>query len=153
MKKPYTAGLVNAGAVTLEQAHMQPQSGPGGLQRAPAAEQQLWTYLAQLAAALRAAHVAGCAVGAAGLAPSKLLLTSRVTARIKIGAALLQNIQTTCTLIGSGLCVVLDISRKWHPASALRLHCGTQKAMHVRVTFSHCVCSSDVYRQTVCTVY
>lgn len=89
MKKLYTSGLVNAGAVTLEQAHMQPQSGPGGLQRAPAAEQQLWTYLAQLAAALRAAHVAGCAVGAAGLAPSKLLLTSRVTARIKIGAALL----------------------------------------------------------------
>ena len=75
------------GAVTLEQAHMQPQSGPAGLQRAPAAEQQLWTYLTQLAAALRAVHAAGCAVGGSGLAPSKVLLTSRVTARIKIGAA------------------------------------------------------------------
>ncbi|DBA77365.1 hypothetical protein WJX79_005205 [Trebouxia sp. C0005] len=74
------------GAVTLEQAHMQPQSGPAGLQRAPAAEQQLWTYLTQLAAALRTVHVAGCAVGASGLAPSKVLLTSRVTARIKIGS-------------------------------------------------------------------
>ena len=66
---------------------MQPQSGPAGLQRAPAAEQQLWTYITQLAAALRAVHVAGCAVGAPGLAPSKVLLTSRSTARIKIGAA------------------------------------------------------------------
>ncbi|DBA97440.1 TPA: PAB-dependent poly(A)-specific ribonuclease subunit 3, variant 2 [Trebouxia sp. C0004] len=64
------------GAVTLEQAHMQPQSGPAGLQRAPAAEQQMWTYLTQLTAALRAVHAAGCAVGASGLAPSKALLAS-----------------------------------------------------------------------------
>lgn len=78
---------VCTGAVTLEQAHMQPQSGPAGLQRAPAAEQQLWAYLTQLAAVLRAVHAAGCAVGGSGLAPSKVLLTSRVTARIKIGAA------------------------------------------------------------------
>ena len=80
--------LCTAGAVTLEQAHMQPQAGPAGLQRAPAAEQQLWGYLTQIAMALRAAHLAGCAVGAAGLAPSKVLLTSRASARIKIGKSL-----------------------------------------------------------------
>lgn len=74
------------GAVTLEQAHMQPQPGPQGLQRAPAAEQQLWHYLTQIAMALRAVHTAGCAVGAAGLAPSKVLLFSRSTARVKIGS-------------------------------------------------------------------
>ena len=67
---------------------MQPQASPAGLQRAPAAEQQLWSYATQLAMALRAAHTAGCAVGGAGLAPSKVLLTSRATARIKIGLML-----------------------------------------------------------------
>lgn len=64
---------------------MQPQAGPAGLQRAPAAEQQLWTYLTQIAMALRAAHTAGLAVGAAGLAATKVLLTSRSMQRIKIG--------------------------------------------------------------------
>ena len=64
---------------------MQPQAGPAGLQRAPAAEQQLWTYLTQLAMALRTLHTAGLAVGSAGLAASKVLLTSRATARIRIG--------------------------------------------------------------------
>ena len=94
--------MTPTGAVTLEQAHMQPQSGPGGLQRAPAAEQQLWTYLTQLAAALRAVHVAGCAVGAQGLTSTKVLLTSRVTARIKIGAAhhlRSQHHSATCCLL------------------------------------------------------
>lgn len=67
---------------------MQPQAGPAGLQRAPAAEQQLWTYLTQLAMALRALHTAGLAVGSAGLAATKVLLTSRATARIKIGMQL-----------------------------------------------------------------
>ena len=80
-----------AGAVTLEQAHMQPQAGPAGLQRAPAAEQQLWTYLTQLAMALRALHTAGLAVGPSGLAATKVLLTSRATARIKIGMRLHTN--------------------------------------------------------------
>ena len=75
--------------MTLEQAQMQLQSGPSGLQRAPATEQQLWSYLTQLAGALRAVHVAGLAVGGtAGLAPSKVLLTSRITARVKIGTGL-----------------------------------------------------------------
>lgn len=67
---------------------MQPQAGPAGLQRAPAAEQQLWTYLTQLAMALRALHTAGLAVGSAGLAATKVLLTSRATARIKLGMQL-----------------------------------------------------------------
>ncbi|KAL3133241.1 hypothetical protein ABBQ38_007127 [Trebouxia sp. C0009 RCD-2024] len=74
------------GAVTLEQGHMQPQAGPAGLQRAHAAEQQLWSYLTQIAMALRAAHTAGLAVGAPGLAATKVLLTSRSTQRIKIGS-------------------------------------------------------------------
>ena len=68
---------------------MQLQSSPSGLQRSPASEQQLWSYLVQLASALRAVHVAGLAVGGtAGLAPSKVLLSSRATARVKIGAGL-----------------------------------------------------------------
>ena len=70
---------------------MQPQAGPAGLQRAPAAEQQLWTYLTQLAMALRALHTAGLAVGSAGLAASKVLLTSRATARIRLGMHLLRS--------------------------------------------------------------
>lgn len=65
---------------------MQPQAGPAGLQRAHAAEQQLWSYLTQIAMALRAAHTAGLAVGAPGLAATKVLLTSRSTQRIKIGS-------------------------------------------------------------------
>lgn len=74
-----------AGAASLKQAHVQPQAGPTGLQRAPATEQQLWAYLTQLAAAIRAVHSAGLAVGPASLAPSKVLLASRATSRIRIG--------------------------------------------------------------------
>ena len=74
------------GAASLHQAHVQPQAAPTGLQRAPATEQQLWAYLTQLAAAIRAVHAAGLAVGAAALTPSKVLLGSRATSRIRIGA-------------------------------------------------------------------
>ena len=82
---------VLSGAVTLEQAQMQLQSSPSGLQRSPASEQQLWSYLVQLATALRAVHVAGLAVGGtAALALSKVLLSSRATARVKIGTPLKQ---------------------------------------------------------------
>lgn len=83
-------GLVSFGIVynghSCFQAHVQPQAAPTGLQRAPATEQQLWAYLTQLAAALRAVHAAGLAVGAALLTPSKVLLASRATSRIRIGA-------------------------------------------------------------------
>ena len=88
---------------------MQPQAGPAGLQRAPAAEQQLWTYLTQLAMALRALHTAGLAVGSAGLAATKVLLTSRATARIKIGIHLQRN--TTCHIAGAAKFVVLHLSQ------------------------------------------
>ena len=73
------------GAASLQQAHIQPQAAHAGLQRAPATEQQLWAYLTQLAAAIRAVHAAGLAVGAAALMPSKVLLASRATSRIRIG--------------------------------------------------------------------
>lgn len=75
------------GAASLHQAHIQPQAAHSGLQRAPATEQQLWAYLTQLAAAIRAVHAAGLAVGAAALMPSKVLLASRATSRIRIGEA------------------------------------------------------------------
>ena len=48
-------------------------------------EEQLWSYLTQLASALRVVHCAGLAVRTGSLMPSKVLLTSHATGRIRIG--------------------------------------------------------------------
>lgn len=73
------------GAFTLEQAHMMPQATSAGLVRMGPNEDQLWAYLTQLASALLTVHNAGLAVRAAALTPSKVLLTSMSTNRVKIG--------------------------------------------------------------------
>lgn len=68
-----------------------------GLARAsPPTEEQLWSYLVQLTAALRAAHSARRALRAQALAPSKVLLTS--PGRIRVGAH-----AAGCTAIHLGL--------------------------------------------------
>ena len=69
---PVLPHAVGAGALTLEQAHIQPAHTPQGLMRNPATEEQLWSYLVQLTGALRAVHSAGLAVRAGCLAPSKV---------------------------------------------------------------------------------
>ncbi|KAI3433530.1 hypothetical protein D9Q98_003340 [Chlorella vulgaris] len=72
------------GAFTLEQAHILPAQGPQGLVRTPASEEQLWSYLVQLASGLRCIHSAGLAARPACLQPSKVLLC--VAGRVRIGA-------------------------------------------------------------------
>lgn len=52
----------------------------------PASEEQLWSYLIQLSAALRAVHSAGLAARPAALAPSKVLLISP-GGRVRLGAS------------------------------------------------------------------
>ena len=56
----------------MEQMHVQPTDTGSGLVRNAASEEQLWSYLVQLASALRAIHSAGLACRAASLAPSKV---------------------------------------------------------------------------------
>lgn len=73
-------------AYTLEQAHMHPHSTNAGLMRNAPSEEQLWSYLTQLASALRVVHCAGLAVRTGSLMPSKVLLTSHATGRIRIGS-------------------------------------------------------------------
>jgi hypothetical protein len=73
-----------AGAFTLEQAHILPAQGPQGLVRTPASEEQLWSYLVQLASGLRCIHSAGLAARPACLQPSKVLLCG--AGRVRIGS-------------------------------------------------------------------
>ncbi|KAL6781824.1 hypothetical protein ACKKBF_B09570 [Auxenochlorella protothecoides x Auxenochlorella symbiontica] len=70
------------GAVTLEAAHLAPGARPPGVDR-------LWQYLVQLAAALHAVHGAGLVLWGAGLAPSKILVSSEAggAPRLRIAAA------------------------------------------------------------------
>lgn len=59
--------------VTLKQAHLQPATSAAGLmQTAAPSEETLWSYLVQLASALRAVHSAHLACHAACLSPSKV---------------------------------------------------------------------------------
>lgn len=81
---PLLPTLLPAGAYTLEQAHLLPSHTPQGLVRSPASEEQLWSYLVQLASALRCIHGAGLAARPACLAPSKVLLTSG--GRVRLGS-------------------------------------------------------------------
>jgi hypothetical protein len=62
----------HAGMATLEAVHVQPSITASGLSRNPATEEQLWSYLVQLASALRAVHSAGLACRPVCLAPSKV---------------------------------------------------------------------------------
>ena len=55
----------------MEQMHVQPTDTGSGLSHNAASEEQLWSYLVQLASVLRAIHRAGLACRAASLAPSK----------------------------------------------------------------------------------
>ncbi|GAB4817655.1 hypothetical protein N2152v2_004701 [Parachlorella kessleri] len=78
------------GSLPLEQAHIQPTHTPQGLVRSPASEEQLWSYLVQLTAALRAVHSAGLALRPAALAPSKVLLTT--SGRVRVGSLGVQEV-------------------------------------------------------------
>jgi PAB-dependent poly(A)-specific ribonuclease subunit 3 len=69
------------GAATLEAVHLAPPAAGG----APAPEATLWSYLAQLLAALRAAHAAGLALRPAALHASKVLLAA--PGRVRLAAA------------------------------------------------------------------
>jgi PAB-dependent poly(A)-specific ribonuclease subunit 3 len=74
--------------VNLLQAHLQPAptaAGHGHHARAPPTEDQLWSYLVQLTAALRALHSAGLAARPPALAPSKVLLCG--PGRVRLAAA------------------------------------------------------------------
>ncbi len=66
-------GVCGANQVTMEQMHIQPTDTGSGLAHNAATEEQLWSYLVQLASALRVVHSAGLACRAASLAPSKVL--------------------------------------------------------------------------------
>ena len=59
----------------MDQMHVQPTDTGSGLTHNAATEEQLWSYLVQLASALRVVHSAGLACRAASLAPSKVPLT------------------------------------------------------------------------------
>jgi PAB-dependent poly(A)-specific ribonuclease subunit 3 len=69
------------GAATLEAVHLAPPAAGG----TPAPEATLWSYLAQLLAALRAAHAAGLALRPAALHSSKVLLAA--PGRVRLAAA------------------------------------------------------------------
>jgi len=71
----YVAFEYAPGAVTLAAAHLHPDAPP-------CAEEQLWAYTVQLACALRAIHGCGLACRPAGLAPTKLLLTTGARLRL-----------------------------------------------------------------------
>lgn len=64
---------MSAGAVSLAQLHLATGASHAGgpLPHVPS-EAQLWSYLCQLAAALRAVHGAGLALRPGGLAASKV---------------------------------------------------------------------------------
>lgn len=77
------------GAITLEQLHLNPvTTQTGTLQLNPPTEDQLWSYLSQIACALRAAHLQNLAFHPASFAASKVLLTAQGRIRISsIGVA------------------------------------------------------------------
>lgn len=72
------------GALTLEQAHLQPTTTSSGLVHSPVTEEQLWSYLVQLTSAIRAAHSSGLALRPGSLAPSKVIITEM--GRIRVAA-------------------------------------------------------------------
>lgn len=73
------------GACSLYQAHMQPMNTSyDTIACVPASEKQIWTYIVQLASAIRAIHSAGLFVGAAALSATKVLIVQPL--RIRLGA-------------------------------------------------------------------
>lgn len=85
----YVVTPYRPGAATLSAAHLSPAAHPLD-------EPQLWGVAVQLAAALQDVHLAGCAVGAPGLAPSKLLRTLGGRAAIACGGLV--------DVLGGGCC-------------------------------------------------
>jgi PAB-dependent poly(A)-specific ribonuclease subunit 3 len=76
---------LHAGAASLASAHLLPIATPSGaLVRRGATPDQLWSYLVQLACALRAAHTAGRALRVASLHASKVLLVP--PGRLRVGS-------------------------------------------------------------------
>jgi len=68
-------------ACSLEQIYIMPSQGG---QKMRLSEEELWSYLVQMTAALRAIHSAGLDLGPSRLAPSKVLLCS--PGRLRIGS-------------------------------------------------------------------
>ncbi|CAM6115673.1 unnamed protein product [Calypogeia fissa] len=69
------------GAVTLEAMHLH-QEQAGGVAPMMVSEDQLWSYMVQLAAVLRAVHSAGLFFRPGGLHPSKVILPTRGRLRV-----------------------------------------------------------------------
>ena len=120
-----------AGAYTLEQAHILPAQTPqGGLQRHPASEDQLWSYLCQLTAALRCVHQAGLAAHPACLMPSKVResaqlmpLESRAGAAV-LAAARALSAAVACRAVGSAALLPSALTASLPcPAHAAALTC------------------------------
>ncbi|KAL2653446.1 hypothetical protein R1flu_021574 [Riccia fluitans] len=77
------------GSVTLEAMHLH-QEQSGGVAPVMISEEQLWSYLVQLAAALRAVHSAGLFFRPGGLHPSKVILPTR--GRLRVSSAGILNV-------------------------------------------------------------
>ncbi|KAG6547571.1 hypothetical protein Mapa_011020 [Marchantia paleacea] len=69
------------GSVTLEAMHLH-QEQAGGVAPMMIGEEQLWSYMVQLAAVLRAVHSAGLFFRPGGLHPSKVILPTRGRLRV-----------------------------------------------------------------------
>lgn len=68
-------------ALTLQTLHLQ-QEQAGGVVHLTVNEEQLWSYMVQLATLLRAVHGAGLYFRPGGLHPSKVILTSKGRIRV-----------------------------------------------------------------------
>ncbi|XP_024398844.1 uncharacterized protein [Physcomitrium patens] len=68
-------------ALTLQAIHLQ-QEQPSGVVHLTVNEEQLWSYMVQLATVLRAVHSAGLYFRPGGLHPSKVILTSKGRIRV-----------------------------------------------------------------------
>lgn len=71
----YFAHDYHPAAFSLEEGHLTMTEGPQGLTLLVPEEEQLWSYLCQLACGIRVAHNAGMFIGQAALSPSKVLVT------------------------------------------------------------------------------
>lgn len=95
-----------AGALSLAQLHLAtgPSHAGGPLPHVPS-KAQLWSYLCQLAAALRAVHGAGLALRPGGLAASKVRRSCRPRANSSRFACL------ACTLLNTAFGNALSVLR------------------------------------------
>lgn len=77
--------------------------------RNPATEDQLWSYLVQLASVLRAVHSAGLACFPACLVPSKVLLTTN--GRLRLGAVGVPEVLAEGEAPGAGALRTADLAQ------------------------------------------